>query len=248
MRDVRDRRAKRRTPRIVGRVRRRGVEIDQRPRGAGAVPIGNIPILWGKLGRERGGDHAARVHQRQILAVAVQLEIGVQPPPDQGIGAARCKYHQVLSRRNAVAGKGPFGEVPRIVSQVPALYVYISGPRGTRVANFNPVRIVGGRVGVLGLIDRHEFGDFQDIPKQARRNAERQQQRGSARQNGTGCFHYKEKYSKKKTDGKPPRHEAPFVLRFVPFVSSWFSESYAPTTSSNRRTATPAPSTTSAPR
>ena len=109
----------------IGCSRRRGGKIGVVATGVSSER--NIRVLLWKFRRVFVTDgRAVGFNQRQIVTISSQVEIGMQLPADEIIGAARTEYEFVGVAIERRTGKTPFFQIVRVIGQVPT--IEIGGP------------------------------------------------------------------------------------------------------------------------
>ena len=117
--------------------------------------VGNIGELL-RIEVVRMGDGSARFDQRQVFAVAVELEVRVQLGIRIGAVVTRGKHQHVTTRLHGNVGKGPASEIRCVVGQVPS--VEVQRPSG-RVVDLDPIRGVAVLVSQRAVVARHQLAD-----------------------------------------------------------------------------------------
>jgi hypothetical protein len=95
-----------------------------------------------------------RAKQRQILPIAIELEVQVQMPGEVRHTGAGSEHDHKLSGPQGQAREGPLGQVQRVVRQMPSGEIHGRRPG---VLQFDPVRRLPVAVQECVLVGSHEF-------------------------------------------------------------------------------------------
>ena len=147
--------------RAVGPARRRLDLVAHRPRldhpaRVHRQAVGNVRELLGELRGVRLGDGSVRADQREVLAVAVELEVRVQLAAGNRAVLAGSEYDEISAGRERDVRKSPLHRLIGVVRQTPAVE---RNGRGRGIVDFDPIGGVVVLVGQRAVVDRHELGD-----------------------------------------------------------------------------------------